>query len=393
MTACNIFKNPIWTKQKTLFYLWIIIAIIAGILKWDSNNFKIFEGVYFHTINETSLYAEYPAEYFDTNYYGPLFSIIVAPFAILPKYINIILWEVAMTVLLFLSINRLSIDDKKRVFILWFCSHELYTALCMAQFNIVIAAIIIGTWISFEKEKDWLAAILIVIGTFVKLYGIVGLAFFFFSKHKLKFILYFLAAAIIGFVLPMAISSPEYIIAQYHEWSSSLFEKNQSNLDSYYQNISVLGFVLHIWKAISPSTVHLYSETSLVISGAILFCLPYIRINQWASESFRYAYLASTLLFVVLFSSGSESSGYIIALTGVGIWYWTAPWKRGKWAIALMIFCFILTSLSPSDLFPKFIRENYILPYSLKAFPCIIVWIWLIYEMLTKNYNTKTLNK
>lgn len=65
-----------------------------------------------------------------------------------------------------------------------------------------------------------------MIGTFVKLYGIVGLAFFFFSKHKVKFVAALIGWAVLFFVLPMAITSPEYIIDQYKEWHVSLAGKN-----------------------------------------------------------------------------------------------------------------------------------------------------------------------
>lgn len=51
-----------------------------------------------------------------------------------------------------------------------------------------------------------------------------------------------------------------------------------------------------------------------------------------------------------------------------------------------MVFAFILTSMSPSDLFPAFIRKNYVQPYALKALPCVLVWFKLVYEMATKDY-------
>ena len=117
-----------------------------------------------------------------------------------------------------------------------------------------------------------------------------------------------------------------------------------------------------------------------------LFSLPYLRLRQYANEAFRYAFLASVLLFVVLFSTGSESSSYIIALVGASIWYVTSPWRRSRLDLALMIFAFILTSMSPSDLFPAFIRKTYVQPYALKALPCVLIWLKLICEMLTKDY-------
>ena len=130
-----------------------------------------------------------------------------------------------------------------------------------------------------------------------------------------------------------------------------------------------------------------YSDIWIILGGLITIGLPYLRIRQYAHKAFRYTLLASVLLFVVLFSTGSESSTYIIAFIGVAIWYVAAPWKRSKLDIALMVFAFILTSMSPSDLFPKYLRVHYVFPYALKALPCVIIWFKLIYEMCTKEYN------
>ena len=93
--------------------------------------------------------------------------------------------------------------------------------------------------------------------------------------------------------------------------------------------------------------------------------------------------------FTVLFSTGSESSTYIIAFVGVAIWYWAAPWQRTRWDIALMVFAFILTSLSPSDLFPAYVRQEWVQPYALKALPVTIIWLQLTLEMLCKDYANK----
>ena len=97
-------------------------------------------------------------------------------------------------------------------------------------------------------------------------------------------------------------------------------------------------------------------------------------------------FLVSVMLFVVLFSTGSESSSYIIALTGVAVWFRGVPWKRPKGDIALLIFAFVLTSMSPSDLFPAFLYRPYVQPYALKALPCVLIWFKLIYEMMTRDY-------
>ena len=373
-------QKPFFSDYRTLLGLWLLLPVIATLLKLSKhNNFLIFRYVYWHTIEQLPLYVAYD-EYWDTNHYGPFFSLVIAPFAMLPVRWGLFFWLIVLSLSLYYAIRKLPFPDRKRIFLYWFCAHELLTALFMSQFNIAIAAIIVATFDCIEKEKDIWAACFIMLGTFVKLYGIVGLAFFFFSKHKVKFLLALLGWALVMFVAPMAISSSDYIISQYVGWWDSLSAKNAENIFSGGQNISLLGMVRKISECAS------YSDLWLILGGLIIFGLPYLRIAQYKYKAFRYALLASVLLFVVLFSTGSESSTYIIAFVGVGIWYWSVPWKRSKWDIALMVFAFILTSFSPSDLFPAYLRKEFVQPYALKALPCAIIWFKLSYEMCFRNY-------
>ncbi len=376
----QFFRKPFFSDYRTLFGLWALLAIIASVMKFHRcNNFQIFRHVYYHVIEQLNLYIPYP-EYHDVNYYGPVFSLLVAPFAIPPVPVGLLLWDVVLILVLYWSIRKLPLERWQHIFIFWFCAHELLTALFMSQFNIAIAAIIVGSFYCIEKEKDGWAAFLIILGTFVKLYGIVGLAFFFFSKHKMKFILYLLLWSGIMFVAPMAISSPDYIVSQYVAWFDSLANKNLDNMFSIRTNVSLLGLV----RKISHSTT--YSDLWLIAGGIIMFGLTYLRVGQFKYKAYRYTLLASVLLFVVLFSTGTESSTYIIGLVGVAIWYLVAPWKRSKLDIGLMVFAFILTSLSPSDLFPAYIRNTYVLPYALKALPCVLIWFKLLWEMYSRDY-------
>lgn len=377
-------QKPFLTDYRTLFALWMLLPVIATLTKFKSyNNFLIFRYVFWHTIDHTSLYTSYE-QYYDTNHYGPFFSLVIAPFAIFPEYFGLLLWEIALALALFYSIRKLPLSDKKLIFIYWFCAHELLTALFMSQFNIAIAAIILVTFYCIEKEKDIWAAFWIMFGTFVKLYGVVGLAFFFFSKHKGKFIFYLFVWAIVMFIAPMVISSPDYIISKYWEWWESLISKNADNAFAYSQNISLLGMVRKISQCTS------YSDLLIIIPGLFILGLPYLRFKQFKYKAFRFTLLASVMMFVVLFSTGSESSTYIIPFVGVAIWYIVAPWKRSKWDIALMVFAFILTSMSPSDLFPSFIRKQYVVPYALKALPCVLIWFKLSYEMCRNDYSPQS---
>ncbi len=377
------FHKPFFSNPRTLFGLWTLLAVVAGLTKiapYRHNNFLIFRGVFWHTIQKLSLYDFYPTEYNDHNHYGPIFSLVIAPFAVVPEAIGLLLWLVVLALGMYYAVRRLPLEEGRQIFLYWFCAHELLTALQMQQFNIAIAAIIIGSFAAIERGKEVTAAFLIVLGTFVKLYGVVGLAFFFFVKRKPRFILALIGWSVVCFVAPMLISSPEYVIGQYVEWYERLAAKNGENTFSLMQNISLLGMIRKISGSAS------YSDLLVILPGLALFGLPYLRFGQYRHLAFRYAILSSVLLFVVLFSTGSESSTYIIPFAGIALWYTTSSWKRSGWDVALLVFAFVLSSLSPSDLFPRSLREAYVLPYALKALPPTLIWLRLSYELLTRDY-------
>lgn len=382
----EILAKPFFRDFRTLAGLWLLLGVLAAVMKMHShNNFLVFRGSFWHAWQGLPLYAEYPQEYWDINHYGPLFSLVIAPFAVVPEWLGLLMWCIALSLGLYVAVRRSLLTSGQQLFVLWFCAHELLTALYMQQFNIAVAAIIVGAFFLIEKERDATAAFLIVLGTLVKIYGIVGLAFFFFSKHKVRFIGALALWGAVLFVAPMVLSSPDYVVGQYQAWFADLVSKNSENAESLMQNISLLGMTHRV-------TGLQFSDLWLILPGLLMFAIPYLRISQYQYAAFRQTLLASVLMFTVLFSTGSESSGYIIALVGVVIWYTAAPWQRTRWDVALMVFVFVLTSLSPSDLFPAYLRKEWVQPYALKALPVTIVWIQLCWEMYTRDYKPLPLN-
>ena len=380
-----------FNNRLNIISIWMIITLLSAVKQLkigNYNNYKIFKNVYFHTIEKLPLYKEYPLEYFDHNHYGPIFSLLIAPFAVLPDYLGIPLWGLFNAGILAWAITQLPLKSSQINAVLWICLHELLTTLLGLQFNPMMTAIIILSFVYIEKGKDFWSAFFIVLGVFVKLYGIVGLAFFFFSKNKIKFILSLLFWSIVLFSLPMLISSPEYIIQTYQEWFARLIEKNNENTGlSSYQDISLMGMVRRFFQ---DSTI---PNLPFLIGGVFLFGLQYLRIKEYKEETYRVMLLASVLIFTVIFSSGSESPTYIIAFVGVAIWFVIQPKPISNLYIGLFIFALILTSLSPSDLIPKYLKDNYIRPYALKALPCVLIWFAIVYEMLKnkfKNYRSIT---
>jgi len=393
--VAQLLSKPFFHDYRTILVMWIVMCLIVALTKsYNSDgNYRIFIGVWYHTIEQLPLFDHYPLEYDDMNHYGPFFSLVIAPFAWMNRYAGMFFWMLFLCMFLYVSVRKSDFTKYQQLFVFWFCTHELLNALFLQQYNVAITAGVLLTFTMIERRQDFWAAFFIMLGTMIKLYGIVGLAFFFFSKNKTKLLLSCLFWGAVMFVAPMAVAPPEYIISQYYEWYVALVEKNADNINvlagnmaDLSTNISLLGMVRRTTQIVT------YSDLWLIIPGIIAFCIPYLRISQYKHVAFRQTLLASVLMFTVLFSTGSESSGYIIALVGVVIWYTAVPWQRNRWDVALLVFVFVLSSLSPSDLFPAYLRKEWVQPYALKALPVTIVWLKLCWEMWTKNYEPISAN-
>lgn len=376
----KILLNP-----KYIFGVYLIISVVTAISKYlrgdyAINNYLIFKNVFFNTIHQKNLFIHYPDLYFDLNHYGVFFSALIAPFAMMPDWLGISLWNIANTFIFVYGIYKLPFSDSKKAIFGLLCLQEYITAALSLQFNVALTGLLLLSAVYIYERKEVKSVTAILIGIFVKIYGIVGLTQFFFIKNKAKFILSGVAIAVLFFVLPMAYSSPHFVIQCYSDWFQSIVEKNNENqVLGNMQDISLMGFVRRVLGDASISNL------VFLAGGLPLFALPYIRIKQYKHYAFQLMILASTLLFLVLFSSSSESPTYIIAVVGVLIWFFLQK-ERTPLIIGLLVFVIIFTCFSTSDLFPKFVKENYIIKYSLKAVPCIVIWLRVTYELLTKDF-------
>ncbi|PAW92673.1 hypothetical protein CKK33_03850 [Mucilaginibacter sp. MD40] len=366
-----------------IYFLWFglsLFFVAKTVTSHQSlNNYLIFKHNFLNVLHQLDLYTPQPEYYYDRNHYGPIFSLIIAPFALMPDSVGVILWVMFNAAILFAAIKSLPIKTNQSNLIILLCANELVGSSMYFQFNPSIAAFIILSFYFIVNKKDFWAALMIAFGTMTKLYGIVGLAFFFFSANKPKLILSLIFWFAVLLVIPMLYSSPSFILQTYHNWYYDLIAKNAENLNAKMQDISVLGMIHRVFN-------NKWNNIYILIPALMLFALPYLKINNYRYSNFRLLLLASVLIFTVIFSSSAESPTYIIALPGVGIWFMTLRRPVSGFDIFLLVFAIVITSFSPSDLFPQAINLKYIQPYKLKSLPCFIIWLKIIYEMFTRDF-------
>lgn len=352
------------------------------------NNFLVYKNVFWHSFHQTNLYLKYPSEYFDQNLYGPLFAALIAPFAILPDLLGLISW---IMVSMFVLQKGLSFfwGEKPHPVLFFLVLIEATTASHNTQFNLLMAGGLLWSFALVKKGNDWISSLIVVILILTKIYGVVGLLLIFFTEKPWKFMYTAAIWTILLFLLPMAISSPQFVIQSYIDWYQTLVHKNDLNQLSYntngMQDISAMGLFKRI------SGMYEVSNSFFLLPAFLITLLPLSRMKLLKNTTFQRHYFAQVLIGLVIFSSSSESSTYIIAIAGFVLWI-KEDFKNGPY-LWILILVTILTVLSPTDLIPPSIRKEIVIKFALKAFPMVCAWLWISKNLIFDNYQTHELRR
>jgi hypothetical protein len=296
----------------------------------------------------------------------------MAPFSIMPDFLGLIVWSSLNALVLFYAFWKFPFkNDKYRLLAIGFILIETVTSIGVYQSNCLVAGFIILAFLSLEKGNIATAALLIMASAFIKLFGLAALILFLFYPNKLKAFYWTIIWSIILLFLPVFITGLHGYIILYRDWADCLA---QDYSVSY--GFSVMGW-LYTWFGINAKGI-------VLTLGIVLFFVPLARFKAYRSALFRKLFLASLLIWMLIFNYKAESPSFIIAVSGIAIWYFTQEYNLVN--ICLLIFALIFTVLAATDIFPVSVRVNYLVPYVVKVVPCTVIWIKLVYDLLTKKF-------
>jgi hypothetical protein len=340
---------------------------VEGTFITHYNNFTIFRQAFFHLVQGQDLYKPWPAEHWDLFKYSPAFALLMAPLAAMPVFLGLLFWNLINATVLFFAFWKIPLrSDKIRLLALGFILIEMITSLQNSQSNCLITGLILFGFLSMEKRRIWLASLLIVLSAFIKIFGLMAVFLFLLYPGKIKALLYTILWTALLVILPLVVIPPLQLIALYKSWYLMLAQDHSASF-----GLSVFGW-LHSWFGIEGY------KNLILLAGVLVFLLPLLKFRQFRESRFRLFFLSGILLWVVLFNHKAESPTYIIAVTGVTIWFFIQEFRIGN--LILLMLVFVFTVLSPTDIFP---RNTFVEAWCLKAVPCILVWMKLTFDMLT----------
>jgi hypothetical protein len=359
-----------------------VYALMTVIATWEkyatghANNLLIFRASFFNLVAGRDLYALNPAQHLDYFKYSPTFALLMAPFAAAPEFPSAIAWNFCNVFALFAAIRLLSFSREQKALVLWLILIELLTSIQNFQSNALVAALIIGTFIALDRGQPEVAGLFVALGASIKIFGAAAALFALFYPGKLRFVFATLVAALLLFALPLLVIPAAQLQWQYRNW---LFLLHRDYFAE--EKLSIMSW-LHVWFGVNwpNNIIQIVGACLMLLPIALALCVLERRSHLPVSETFRLKLLASLLVFLVIFNHKAESPMFILAVTGVAIWY--AASVRSGWRTLLIVLVLLVTSVASTDLVPRFWRETISTPMVLKAVPCILAWVVMQVELL-----------
>lgn len=382
----------IWQEKSLsiVFFVYVLISLIAatqGLLAGpkvyvpggrpyiDYNNFRIFKFSFYHLVQGRDIYQLFPDDHWDLYKYSPAFALCFGLLSWMPDVIGLVLWNLINALCLYAGVRLLpGLTAVKKSWILLFCVLEMLLSIQNTQSNGLMAGLVVLAFALAERRRYILSTLCIVFSFYIKIYGALAFVFYLFYPGKLKLMGWSLFWMVFFAVIPLAVVSGSQLLFLYKSWLHLLQDDRSASI-----GLSVMG-LLETWFKTD------ISKNVVALAGMGLFLLPLIHIRKYGDLQFRLLYLASALIWMVIFNHKAESPTYIIVMAGIGIWYFSQssdPVNR-----VLVILAFLLISMSVSDLVPAPVRNGFIRPYGIKAVMGIVIWCRIVYEQLTLRYKS-----
>jgi hypothetical protein len=323
-------------------------------------NFEIFRAASRHLVTGQDLYARYPDELQDQFKYSPAFAVLFAPFAWLPWPLALFLWSALNALALFVAMERL-LPPRAALAGLAFLLLEVVRAMQNAQSNALVAALIILAYVALERGRAWRAAVAVALGAAVKIFPLAALSFALPRRRALRSGLATAAVGVGLALLPLLVTPPVTLAAQYRSWRAI------ESSDTGERWFSVMELV-HRWTGTD------WPNWPVQLAGTLLLLAPLaLRRDRWDDARFRLRYLCSLLLYVVLFNHQAERASYVIAFAGMTIWFVTEP--RAAWRTALFGLAMVAIPLMSTVIpVPAALKSQTAMLYRL-ALPALAVWV------------------
>jgi len=366
------------SARSWLLALYIVTIIVVAIGKayghrGPDNNFLVFRWSFLNLAAGHDMYAAQPQHHADLYKYSPSFAVLFAPFALMPFSISLALWDALNALLLFYAVDRL-LPRREAAIVLALIYLEVLRSMQRSQSNSLVTGLVILAFLAFEQRQQLRAAVAIAVGAAVKIFPLAALALAIVHPRRMRFALWMALAMAIVLALPLLVVSPAALAAQYQSWR--MVEAVDALSVGGGGGSGMYGGVMQQLRLIFGVS---WPNWPVQLAGTVLLMLPLARWRNWENAAFRLRFLCALLVYMVIFNHQSESPSFVIAVTGIAIWFATTP--RTWWHTTVMVLTIVVVSISSTDITPKSWQRDFFVHYRLKTIPCTLAWITMLWEL------------
>jgi hypothetical protein len=312
--------NPLALLYAAIAVMVLALTAQRSFYPHDHWTFWIFRASFWHLLRQQDLYARYGRH--DLFKYSPTAAVLFAPLAFPPYALALLIWNALNASALIYAIKRIARKSDIALVILLVMS-ELFVSMQASQCNALIAALIIMAFVALERGRQIRGYLAIAIGLAIKIFPVAALTLAVFHARKLRGAAIFALWVLVLFLLPLMVTSPSMLMTQYGWWH------RVEGSDALLHGSSVIWLLQHALHVDLPNW-------PVQLAGVVVLLLPLLHRDRWADEHFRRLFLTSLLVFVVIFNHQAERPSYIIAATGVAIWYTDS--SREPYRLLLVLF-------------------------------------------------------
>jgi hypothetical protein len=355
--------------------IWIVAlyALTAAFVTWQElhldhiNNWRMAYWSFHWLLQGADLYGAYPAQYYDLYQYSPTFALLMAPFALAPMWLGLLLFNTFNIAVYYYAVRRL-LPGRLGIVALLLLYFEVVRTTQNTEINTLITGLIVLTFLWLEAGRLWRPAAAIAAGAAIKIFPLAAVALALPHRWRWRFGIALAAALVLAILAPLLVTPASTLLRQYQWWFA---------LEQHYGTTLRIESLMALLSLVIPGA---WPNWPVQLAGTAVLLLPYfVRRADWGDPGFRRAMLYLLLLYVILFNHQAESPTFIIAMTGVVAWYLTGPrrWHHH----ALMALSWVLVSLF-SAILPARILNVCCRPYHYKTIPILLVWLVMLWELL-----------
>src|SRR5690242_97077 len=357
--------------RRTIFALYVASAVFVTVQQGvvgPSNNFKVFRAAAVNLLAHRDLYAAHPDQHFDFYKYSPTFALLFAPLAALPFAPALLIWSLLNSLLLWYGVRRL-LPERQATLALALVYLEVLFALQYTQSNGLVTALMLLAFLALEEGRQLRGALLIGIDALIKIFPLGAAALALFHPRRWRFALLLAAVAVGLALLPLVVIPPHELLAQYRSW----WTIETADAGRVNRGDSVMQY-LYQWLGAD------WPHWPVQLAGTLLLLAPLaLGRRRWSDGSFRLRFLCSLLIYLVLFNHQSERASFVIAYTGLSVWYAASAPDPMRNAIALA--AAVALVLQDVQIVP-WAAHDALGRYRVKGIPCLVAWLVMQAELL-----------